>query len=287
VSLRNQPYLPLYVNDFMIDEKLRECSAESTGVYIRLMCLMHKSEKYGMILLDNEDKTYDDNVKNFAKKLKKHMPYDVEIIERSLRELIKKNVVTISEKTLSQKRMIKDNKLSEIRAKAGKKGGIKAKVCNSKNESKIEANEPAKDTANTENEIEYENEYIDTKKKEGAGRKYEKDIGIFFEKLWSLYPRKLGKAQVKEAQRRRLYEIGEEKLTRCIERFIADMKAQRRDDDKYPYGSTFFNGGYIDYLADDYKPQRYKTNYKGTGNDYPQHEYTHEELDKLFDPLTD
>ncbi len=51
MALRNQPYFPLYVQDFLTDEKLAECSAESTGVYIRLMCILHKSEEYGCILL--------------------------------------------------------------------------------------------------------------------------------------------------------------------------------------------------------------------------------------------
>ena len=44
MALRDQPYIPLYVQDFMTDEKLSECSAESTGVYIRVMCIMHKSQ---------------------------------------------------------------------------------------------------------------------------------------------------------------------------------------------------------------------------------------------------
>lgn len=53
MALRDQPYLPLYVNDFLSDEKLNNCSAESTGVYIRLMCLMHKSNEYGVISLSD------------------------------------------------------------------------------------------------------------------------------------------------------------------------------------------------------------------------------------------
>ncbi len=47
MALRNQPYLPLFVQDYLTDEKLNECSAQSQGVYIKIMCLMHKSETYG------------------------------------------------------------------------------------------------------------------------------------------------------------------------------------------------------------------------------------------------
>ena len=56
MSRREQPYIPLYAMDFLTDEKLRECSAESVGVYIMLMCVMHKQEEYGTILLRQKDR---------------------------------------------------------------------------------------------------------------------------------------------------------------------------------------------------------------------------------------
>ncbi len=122
MALRDQPYLPLYIQDFMTDEKLVECSAESTGVYIRVMCLMHKSESYGQILLKQKYKQSDKQTKNFAKQLARSMPYDLDTIERSLDELIQEEVITLDNGTISQKRMIKDNYISEVRKKAGTKG---------------------------------------------------------------------------------------------------------------------------------------------------------------------
>ena len=75
MALRDQPYIPLYVQDFMTDEKLSECSAESTGVYIRAMCIMHKSQEYGTVLLKQKDKQTHN--KNFAVKCRL-MPYSVD-----------------------------------------------------------------------------------------------------------------------------------------------------------------------------------------------------------------
>lgn len=123
MALRNQPYIPLYVNDFTTDEKLIECSAESTGVYIRIMCLMHKSDEYGKILLKQKNKQKDKQVENFAIQIAKNMPYDYEVILRSLIELLSENVLQIDGEFLIQKRMVKDNNISEIRSLAGKKGG--------------------------------------------------------------------------------------------------------------------------------------------------------------------
>lgn len=147
MALRDQPYIPLYIQDFLTDEKLIECSAQATGVYVRLMCILHKSDEYGKILLKQKDKQTDKQHSDFALKLAKQMPYSVDVILSSLVELISEGVIFIDGDYLCQKRMIKDNELSLTRAKAGKKGGNFAQA-------KIKANY----IANTENENEIENE---------------------------------------------------------------------------------------------------------------------------------
>lgn len=125
MALRDQPYLPLYVQDFLTDEKLSECSAESTGVYIRLMCIMHKTQPYGTIILKERDKSMDSPVENFALKLTKHMPYDFGTIARAITELAAEGVITIDGDALYQKRMVRDSQLSDKRSNSGKKGAEK------------------------------------------------------------------------------------------------------------------------------------------------------------------
>lgn len=157
MALREQPYLPLYVQDFMTDEKLNECSAESAGVYIRLMCLMHKSESYGKILLRQKDRQTDRQIFNFAAKLAKQMPYTIDVIERSLAELIDEKVLTLDGDVLYQKRMVKDAETSEKRAKSGKKGAEKTNNKESFADTFADEFAEAKTAANSENEIENEN----------------------------------------------------------------------------------------------------------------------------------
>lgn len=134
MGLRDQPYLSLYVQDFLTDEKLAECSAESTGVYIRLMCLMHKSDEYGAITLKQKDlqnvlqntlqSTLQNDIQNsykikaFVKKLVRQMPYDEVTIERALVELIDEEVLMLDGNRLYQKRMVRDGNLSAARAEA-------------------------------------------------------------------------------------------------------------------------------------------------------------------------
>lgn len=123
MALRDQPYLPLYVNDFLSDEKLGECSAASTGVYIRLLCIMHKMEEYGAIKLKVKDKIKSKSIANFSIKLSKLMPYDVDTVESALEELVSENVIKIDGDRLWQPRMVKDGAISEVRSKAGSTGG--------------------------------------------------------------------------------------------------------------------------------------------------------------------
>jgi hypothetical protein len=65
-----------------------------------------------------------------------------------------------------------------------------------------------------------------------------------FESIWVLYPNKKGKGCIKEAQKKRLFEIGFDELSRCIERY----KKSKESWKEWQQGSTFFNSGYIDYL---------------------------------------
>lgn len=153
MALRDQPYLPLYVQDFLTDEKLMECSASATGVYIRIMCVMHKSEVYGKILLKQKDKQTGDQIKNFALKLAKHLPYDLDTVLSGIIELCQEKCLVIEGDSLVQKRMVNDGELSLIRSESGQKGG---KTTQTKNKKFAKA----KDEANTENEINIENENV-------------------------------------------------------------------------------------------------------------------------------
>jgi hypothetical protein len=150
MALRDLPYLPLYVQDLLTDEKLAECNAEAHGVYLRLMCLMHKNEAYGKILLDEKYQHAGANkYENFAAKLQKHFPWPAEIIAAGLKELASERVITVTENTISQKRMVRDNELSEIRAAAGLKGAQAKNFATANQPAKRQQNAKTGKKANT------------------------------------------------------------------------------------------------------------------------------------------
>ncbi len=108
-----------------------------------------------------------------------------------------------------------------------------------------------------------------------------KQVLELFEKLWKLYPVKKGKGQVSFTAKRRLFKVGYEEIVRAMDRYISELE---RDSEwrKPQNGSTFFNGGYIDYLDDNYVPQRIMktTVKKNSFNNIPEHDYDFDELEK-------
>lgn len=142
----------------MTDEKLNECCASTHGIFIKgLMCLMHKSEAYGKILLKQNYKQNKSMSLNFALQLAKHLPYTSDEINNAIQELIQEGVCYYEGDYLCQKRMIEDNRISLLRSTSGKKG-VNAKANKQAPTTKFAI---AKPQANSEYENEDENEIID------------------------------------------------------------------------------------------------------------------------------
>lgn len=264
MARKDNPYLPLYVQDFMTDEKLIECSAESTGVYIRLMCVMHKSEDYGVILLKQKDKQSENNVTNFAVKLARQMPYDIDTITRSLTELIEEGVLTLDGDKLYQKRMVKDAILSDARSSAGRRGGTKSKGQSSGSKFACDFAQ-AKSQANAENEIESDTDTdsesnkdcnlrqeVEPTSREGSPDESQ-DEG--FAEFWARYPRKVGKgAALKSWRRHRPSRALREKIMAALEAAVRCDQWLKDGGQYIPNPATWLNQERWD---DEYKPSSY------------------------------
>jgi len=175
MALRDQPYFPLYVDDYLTDEKLNMCKPSSQGIYIKILCIMHKSEHYGCILLKQKDKQDENVCLNFARKLARLLPFTIDEINDAIIDLLDEKVLYLDDDMLCQKRMIKDNSISVSRSKAGSKGGTSTQQKN-KNFAK------AKTEANSVNVNvnEYVNEDVNSNQ-----------IGKDFETCFEAYGKKL------------------------------------------------------------------------------------------------
>lgn len=189
-ALRKLPYLPLYVQDFTGDERLTGCSPAAVGVYIFLLCFLHKSETYGKLILRPKDRLTEaeslelekliesktkskteSKIIQFAKRLQRNMPFELHEIVAGLNELAEERVITIDGETLYQRRMVKDGEISEKRSINGTLGGRPTKAegtIKSKTKSKVESKNASKSEANSEyeNEYVYDNKEIDSKERD-------------------------------------------------------------------------------------------------------------------------
>lgn len=101
-----------------------------------------------------------------------------------------------------------------------------------------------------------------------------------FERLWKRYPCKKGKGHVSDSQKKRLLAVGEPALVKAIERYSSEL--QKDADWRKPQnGSTFFNSGYLDYLDENFAPDK-KVQGKSAGNrfnNFQQREYDYASLE--------
>lgn len=219
MSRRDQPYIPLYVQDFLTDEKLRECSASSVGVYIMLMCVMHKQEKYGTIQLREKDRQSEDIIRDFARKLAKHLPFDVEVIRNALRELLDEDVIQLNGDRISQKRMVRDADVSEKRSAAGRKGSTttNTKFAAAKGAANITANDPAKP------------EETPPPKKTKRQSCLTSEQMALFERFYAAYPKKVDRATAERAWAK----IDPQPDEAMTDRIVAAVEKAKRLDDRF------------------------------------------------------
>ncbi|MCP4269148.1 MAG: DNA replication protein [Candidatus Brocadiaceae bacterium] len=75
------------------------------------------------------------------------------------------------------------------------------------------------------------------------------DYKEHFESVWKMYPLKKGKGRISESKLKSLSKYTIEEWKVIIERYDNSVK----DKNFLLHGSTFFNGGYIDYLDENYE----------------------------------
>ena len=159
MALRNQPYIPLYVQDYLTDEKLNRCSPATQGVYIKILCVLHKCEPYGRVLFKQMDKQVVKQnlsmMQFFVYWFADQLAFRDKVIEDAIDELIDNDVLKIEQTDfgaiLYQKRMVKDFEKSQARSEAGKKGGGNPILFKQKDKQK----DKQRDKQNPEYDIEY------------------------------------------------------------------------------------------------------------------------------------
>ena len=203
------PAIHLYPGDWLKDN-ISGCSLEAQGLWLRMMFLMHDSERYGYLSINGRPIPHD--------VIARRCGTTVEAFAALLSELDSMAIPSrTSEGIIYSRRMVRDAKLRTARASAGSTGGqAKRKQNASKPSSKTQAN--------AEDEDEDEDE---------------KQLVVQCETIWKLYPRKAAKPAAMKKIKAALGKVAYETLLAAVKKYAKDCEG--KDVQYIPHPATWFN----------------------------------------------
>lgn len=158
MSKAKQPYIPLYIGDW--EQDVNTISLEAEGALLKLTFKLWKSPEKGRMICSPFAcslllKKSENDAKTIINELKNSGVLDIKTLENG-------------DFLFESRRMLKEVKLSETRAKTGSLG---AEVKKEKAKRKQKTSKPlAKDKQSTEYDIEYDNENKDEEEEKGSVR---------------------------------------------------------------------------------------------------------------------
>lgn len=261
------------VTDIFDDEKilLIESLPDSDAIIViwfKLLCFAGKQNNKGVLMMNNRIAYTDEMLATIFRRKKSTVKMALQVFEEFGMIEIVNGVITIpnweKHQTLDayEKKKIRDKMYSQERRKKQRLIANKSDDPLS-DSSSDKSSDRSPDVVVSDKEKEKEREKEEDKKRNnkekdsGASAKQitNTEINAFFDSVWELYPVKKGKGQVSDSKRRALYKIGFEEISRAIDRYLAELQkdsAWRKPQN----GSTFFNSGYVDYLDDNFVPDK-------------------------------
>ena len=110
-----RPAFQFYPADWRKDAALQSCSMAAQGLWINLLCVMHECEPYGHMAVNGRPMKPEQ-----IGRLVGMAPKDC---DRLLLELYEAGVSSVSEGFIFSRRMVRDERLRNVRAEAGRLGG--------------------------------------------------------------------------------------------------------------------------------------------------------------------
>lgn len=111
-----RPAFQFYPADYRKDPALSSCSLAARGLWVELMCVMHESDRYGVLQVNGRPM---DN-----KQIARMVGESPSVVTRLLAELEAAGVPSRTEDgAIYSRRMVKDERIREVRAEAGRLGG--------------------------------------------------------------------------------------------------------------------------------------------------------------------
>ena len=262
------------VTDIFDDEKilLIESLPDSDAIIViwfKLLCFAGKQNNKGVLMLNDRIAYTDEMLATIFRRKKSTVKMALQVFEDFGMIEIVDGVITIPnwekhQNIDSMERIREQNRVRQARFKEKQKllsdnvNSVNNNVTNIVIDNAIN-NVTDNVIVNQDNATDKEEDKENNKNNVHSGASAKQitntEINAFFDSVWELYPVKKGKGQVSDSKRRALYKIGFEEISRAIDRYLAELQkdsAWRKPQN----GSTFFNSGYVDYLDDNFVPDK-------------------------------
>lgn len=185
----NIPSFQFYPNDWLSDVNLRMCSVASKGLWIDLICLMHRTKRVGYLVQKVDQKW----INLDAKMIQKLTGIGHKKVSNLIQELIKNEVLRIDEEGLMySKRIVKDEALRATRRVAGKKGGNPYLVNQNPNQNGKQKTTPSSSPSPSSS---LKSKKKNTKKKVELNAQQQE----CFNQFWKIWPNKKSKGDAEKA----------------------------------------------------------------------------------------
>lgn len=229
-------------DDFFSSKRIKKLRSLAGGdtytiIYLKMQLKALKTEGYLY---------YDGVMNDFAEEIALDIDENAEDVKVTIQYLLSVGLIECSEsgeeyylsymKNLIGSETASTQRSRESRARKKEQGAL---PCNT-------TATPLQQNCNVEIDIEKEKD-INTHKKN-----HQKEIDDFFESVWTLYLNKKGKTSVNKKSKEEIFKIGYDRMAACIAKYAKEC--EHTDKQYILYGSTFFNGRYKDYLAEETKP---------------------------------
>jgi hypothetical protein len=110
------PFMKFFPADWLSDEKLRACSIEARGLWMDMLCHMHKNDRRGYLQLNGSPVSLD--------QLARMTGCSTEQATRCVAELLNSGVASaLADGTLYSRRMLREEQKRGLCSEAGRKGG--------------------------------------------------------------------------------------------------------------------------------------------------------------------
>jgi hypothetical protein len=221
-----RPAFQFYPADWRKDAALQSCSLGAQGLWVNLLCIAHECEPYGHLTINGTPMT--------AAQIGRLVGLSAKEAQALLGELLEAGVASTTEHgVIFSRRMVRDERLRNVRAESGRLGGNPALVGSKVKQVDNQTDNLALKQESTPSSSSSSSSSNNTPNPRKRGRATVHEFPPGFEPLWVEYPKKAAKDAAAKAFARLAPDDA------LLARMMAAVRQQKRSEQWTKDGGAF------------------------------------------------